>query len=88
MKKYILDCKRIKSKGAFHKTCKRVFELDDYYGENLDALWDMLTEKKSLDIKVKNSKNLLINLGDYGQMCLELLMRLNEIKESYKVRIY
>lgn len=88
MKKFVLDCKCIKSKSAFHKACKRVFKLDDYYGENLDALWDMLTERKYLDIKVKNSKNLLINLGDYGQMCLELLMRLNDVNENYRVRIY
>lgn len=33
----------IKNIEDFHKQIKEVLDLPDYYGENLDALWDCLT---------------------------------------------
>lgn len=34
---------KIKTIENFHKEIKRALALPDYYGENLDALWDCLT---------------------------------------------
>ena len=41
--KVILKGSEIKSISDFHKQIKTLLELPDYYGENLDALWDCLT---------------------------------------------
>ena len=37
-----LDFSEIKSYLALHQYFKEVFNLPDYYGNNLDALWDCL----------------------------------------------
>ena len=86
--KTVINGKHIKDKKAFHKMVKRVFQLDDYYGENLDALWDMLTAKNELNIKIINSKLIIRNLGDYGLKIVDLFNELNRVDENYKVRIY
>ena len=44
MKKIILDFKPIRTKEDVHKYLSMKFDLPDYYGENLDALYDCLTE--------------------------------------------
>lgn len=38
----IIDGLKFSSKEEFHRYIKTLFELQDYYGENLDALWDLL----------------------------------------------
>ena len=42
MNKFILDFSGIKSLRALHQYFKEVFNLPDYYGHNMDALWDCL----------------------------------------------
>ena len=42
MKTIILDFNGIKSYLSLHQYFRKVFELPDYYGNNLDALWDCL----------------------------------------------
>lgn len=37
-----LDFSGIKSYWALHEYFKEVFQLPDYYGRNMDALWDCL----------------------------------------------
>lgn len=41
--KITLDGSEIKSKQQFHTLIKLKLDLPDFYGENLDALWDCLT---------------------------------------------
>lgn len=42
MKTIELDFKGCKYIGAVHEVLRSSFELPEYYGENLDALWDCL----------------------------------------------
>ena len=44
MRKVILDFKPIKTREDVHKYLAMMLDLPDYYGENLDALYDCLTE--------------------------------------------
>ena len=44
MKIYILDASRFTSKSAAHEHIKEVLSFPDYYGKNLDALDDCLSE--------------------------------------------
>lgn len=46
----IIDGERIKTTDDFHLEIKEKLEFPDYYGENLDALWDCLTG--SIDLPV------------------------------------
>ena len=40
----IVDGKKLKSKQALHAFFKKELNFPDYYGENLDAFWDCLTD--------------------------------------------
>ena len=44
IKKVIIDGKKIKTKKDLHVFFKKELEFPDYYGENLDAFWDCLTD--------------------------------------------
>ncbi|MBQ3657185.1 MAG: barstar family protein [Bacteroidales bacterium] len=44
MKKIILDFSQSTSKEGMHKDLAEKFSFPSYYGANLDALYDMLTE--------------------------------------------
>ena len=44
MKKIILDCSQIPDAPALHRALKEALGFPDFYGHNLDALHDCLTE--------------------------------------------
>jgi len=41
--KVIIDGKHIKSEEDFHSVLARELDFPDFYGQNLDALWDCMT---------------------------------------------
>ena len=41
---YRIDCRELTSRAAAHDCFARVFALPAFYGRNLDALYDVLTE--------------------------------------------
>lgn len=43
LKKYILDFSECNYLGEIHQKIQTVLELPDWYGQNLDALWDSIT---------------------------------------------
>ena len=44
-----------------------------YYGRNLDALYDCLTDLPEGEITLLHPETLWENLGDYGSACLDTL---------------
>ncbi|MBC8587023.1 barstar family protein [Paratissierella segnis] len=64
----LLNGKRMTNKVKAHRYLKRKLKFPDYYGENLDALWDELsTIAEPTDIKFINKDILIENLGTYGE---------------------
>ena len=45
MKIYILNAEKLAEKTAAHEYLQRIFGFPDYYGKNLDALYDCLSER-------------------------------------------
>ncbi|TWH79342.1 barstar family protein [Sedimentibacter saalensis] len=73
MKEIILDGKEMIDKTAAHKYIKKQMNFPDYYGENLDALWDLLsTTSTSTTIYLINEHEIINNLGEYGNLLLEV----------------
>ncbi len=69
----ILDGYKMDNKENLHLYLKQSFDLSEYYGENLDALWDELTSlNEQVEIILINSNYMLNKLGEYGNMLLEL----------------
>lgn len=85
--KYILDFKKFESREDFHREMKDTFEFPEYYGKNLDALWDLLTENRELEIDVLNKEYIITNLGDYGRSIFKLFEDLNEI-DGYDINFF
>jgi ribonuclease inhibitor len=79
--KIVLDGSTITDKEKLHSILKSEFNFPDYYGNNLDALWDCLTGDIKLPVTLewKNfdiSKNLL---GDYADKTLNILLKTSEL---------
>ena len=71
-----------------HKEITRQLQLPEYYGENLDALWDVLTEwSQPLQIIVEKSDVLTRQLGGYGEMVLQLFQEAEEQNKVLSVEI-
>ena len=46
----ILDARKMDERAAAHEYLKKIFSFPDYYGNNLDALYDCLSEMQKLNI--------------------------------------
>lgn len=84
MKDYILDGYFFKNKTDSHKYLKEVFSFPDYYGENLDALWDLLNDLDDCRICINNHEKIVENLGEYGKAILEIF---NDLKSENRIEI-
>ena len=71
MRKVILDFRPIHTREEVHKYLAMKLDLPDYYGENLDALYDCLTEKNADNTVIFVNTALLEEyLGDYAEKIL------------------
>ena len=83
MKTTILNGKRMRYNKSAHDYLKRKLQFPDYYGDNLDALWDMLpTISDPIEIILLNSKSLYENLGDYGVELVRIFVEAMEENEN------
>lgn len=74
MKKIILDLARMHSVPALHNYLRSVLELPVYYGANLDALHDCLTELgEAVELVVPAKVADEAQLGWYGKQFLLVL---------------
>lgn len=71
--KYVLDGKKMVSKEAAHAYLKETFGFPAHYGNNLDALYDCLTERNVIEIEVEHTEEMLTALGRYGEKLLQVL---------------
>ena len=66
MKEIVIDGKLMKDKESAHNVIKEAFNFPDYYGRNLDALWDMLSEMSDpVKITLTGSSQARKALGKY-----------------------
>lgn len=68
----ILDCRRFTDRDAAHTCLREQFGFPDYYGRNLDALYDCLMELSNCRILLQEPAALTA-LEDYGSALLETL---------------
>lgn len=52
MKQITLDGNRLGDASQVHDYLKEVFEFPEYYGKNLDALYDCLTDLEDVEITI------------------------------------
>lgn len=74
MKIVEIDGREMHSKVCAHSHIKKVMELPEYYGENLDALWDLLsTISLPTTIRLQHREALIESLGAYGEQLIDVL---------------
>lgn len=79
-----LDGKKMSSKEVSHLYIKEQLNIPWYYGNNLDALWDVLsTYDKSIKIYFINAEKLIGNLGDYGKSIISVFQ--DAEKENHNI---
>lgn len=72
--KYEIDGAKIEDKESLWNAVGEVIELPEYFGNNLDALSDILQEKGIQGkIKVLNKERLIDKLGEYGKIFLQII---------------
>lgn len=88
MLKVALDGKCMTTKESTHRYLKIGLGLPEYYGGNLDALWDILsTYSEPLKITLSNKDDLVGNLGGYGELLIELFQSLTKENANITFRI-
>lgn len=74
MKRALIDGRSCRDKQALHQQLKDQLVFPDYYGKNLDALYDMLsTAQEEVEIRFLNRDELHGNLGSYADALLATL---------------
>ncbi|GAA0127553.1 barstar family protein [Clostridium sp. ATCC 25772] len=76
----IIDGLKINDKNQFHEYIKDIMKLPEYYGKNLDALWDCLTGWIDLPMKIE-WRNYAVSkerLGCYADKILETFKEAEE----------
>ena len=85
----ILDFNGIKSLWTLHEYFKEVFNLPDYYGHNMDALWDCLdcSFEFPTTIVLKNIEKIPSEMNEATKIMMELFEDLQRDNEKVTVQI-
>ncbi|UHA75500.1 barstar family protein [Paenibacillus sp. 481] len=73
MQKIVIDGSSITSKEQLHQLLQQQLKLPDYYGGNLDALWDCLTCDVELPVEIewRDYEQTRKQLGDYADRMVQ-----------------
>ncbi|MCR5673348.1 MAG: barstar family protein [Lachnospiraceae bacterium] len=80
-REYILDCENMTDRDKAHEYIAEVLEFPDYYGKNLDALFDCLTEMGECSILFINLEALDM-LGEYSGAMLAVFEEAEAINDD------
>ena len=88
MKTVILNGLRMTDRETAHSYLAYKLDLPAYYGRNLDALADCLSEFcGGWEILLLHPEALTAQLGSYGEVLLEVFREFSEENEFYVFRI-
>ena len=74
MKRITLDLSGISLRYELHLALKKAFGFPEYYGMNLDALHDCLTDiTEETEIEILNADELSESLGSYGAAAIHVI---------------
>lgn len=74
MKRITLDFSKVEDRESLHKYLEEQFEFPSYYGRNLDALWDLLSEIHDYTlIELQNIYSMYEKVDQYSVRLLKTL---------------
>lgn len=72
----VLDGEEIRDKEKLHEMLAEALKFPNWYGKNLDALYDCLTDgQEETEIVVRNRELLREHLGRYAELFLKVLFQ-------------
>lgn len=84
----VLDGRAMTDRAAAHAHIKAVLELPEHYGRNLDALYDMLTERaQPTKVILKNADCMKTRLGQYAAALIDTLIQAAAKNPALEVKI-
>jgi ribonuclease inhibitor len=79
MKKCIIDGAQITDRRELHRILAEELDFPEWYGNNLDALYDCLTdEQEEVQIAILHEEEFKQRLGRYAERFLTVLARASE----------
>lgn len=72
MEEKIIDCTRIHSREDLHAIFREALAFPEWYGDNLDALYDCLTEISG-KVRLLDWEIAEVQLGDYGKKAKKVI---------------
>lgn len=70
----VLDGKKVENKEILHDHLAESLDFPKWYGRNLDALYDCLTDmQEESEIRLRNEKDLTEHLGKYANILKKVL---------------
>jgi ribonuclease inhibitor len=82
-----LDGRRMKTRDGTHAYLARKLALPAYYGGNLDALHDCLSEMSGIAITLRYSHAMRKRLGAYGDVLCEVLLSAAQENSGLEIRL-
>lgn len=87
MRRIILDGREIDSRDKLHNVLKEALNLPEYYGRNLDALHDCLSEIPGLQLQLRYEQEMIKTLGSYGENLIALLKQVDEERSDFHFKL-
>ncbi len=88
MKNLIIDGAKFDSTSAFYTYIMSLFpEKKEYFGENLDALYDILSDESYESITVKEYQKIRFDLGDDFFMSIKEILFDLDIKKNLNFEV-
>lgn len=82
-----LDGEKITDREKLHDILAAELELPDWYGRNLDALYDCLTDiREDTEIRILQNGDLERNLGRYKQLLIKVLQNAAEVNSFIQLK--
>lgn len=79
----LLDGKQVINKQILFLTLKEQINSNEFYGDNLDALWDVLSStEEEIFVTIIHQEDLNNNLGEYAQLLIELFHDLKDVNDK------
>lgn len=82
MKEIVIDCGKIHDKKTMHKCLAESLNAPEYYGNNFDALSDVLSDFGGSERVIIVVKNMSDFLNDNKKLCSKLIRVLGDAEEE------
>lgn len=85
MKELLLNVETLYTREQVHHALAKIFSFPDWYGCNLDALYDMLTVCTDTRLVLQHAEVLVPHLGNYGALLLRVMENAAAENPSFQV---